>query len=171
MSARESPFSHADLVARAERWLKQQGCGITIRDPFRARTPHGEFPDAIGWRDGLSILVECKVSRADFLADRRKPFRADPEKGMGDWRFYLAPPGIIHPVDLPTGWGLLWALPKTVRRIHGVPGNTGWWRQKPFAACKRSETVMLASALRRLTIRGQLPKIYEDLTLSEAVGR
>lgn len=28
--------THADLVMRAEKWLKQQGCGVTIRDPFRA---------------------------------------------------------------------------------------------------------------------------------------
>ena len=162
-------MTHDKLVLRAEKWLKQQGCGVTIRDPFRAYATNGELPDAIGWRDGLSILIECKASRADFLADKNKPFRADPTKGMGDWRFYLCPPETIRTEDLPEGWGLLWATPKTIKKIHGVPGNCGWWRGKPFEACKRSETMMLVSALRRMQIRGHLHEIYEGLpTANEA---
>ena len=162
-------MSHDELVIRAERWLKQQGCGVTIRDPFRAYSVNGEIPDAIGWRDGISMLVECKASRADFLADKNKPFRADPAKGMGDWRFYLCWPETIKVDDLPKGWGLLWATPKTIKRIHGAPSNGGWWREKPFAPCKRSETMMLVSALRRLEIRGRLHEIYDGLpTVREA---
>jgi hypothetical protein len=156
-------MTHSDLVARAERWLQTQGCGVTIRDPFRAHTLNREQPDAIGWRDGLSILIECKISRADFLADRSKPFRTDPAKGMGNWRFYLCHPETIQVDDLPPRWGLLWATPRTIRRIHGVPGNTGWWRKRPFIACKQSETMMLVSALRRMALRGHLPEIYEGL--------
>lgn len=85
------------------------GYSVIIRDPFRAYTISGERPDAIGWRDGISILIECKASHADFLADRKKPFRAetDNQQGMGDWRFYLCPPEIIKPEELPEGWGLL----------------------------------------------------------------
>ena len=29
-------FTHSDLVLRAEKWLKSQGCGVVFRDPFRA---------------------------------------------------------------------------------------------------------------------------------------
>src|SRR5208337_2931128 len=54
-----------------------------------------------------SVLVECKVSRADFLADREKPFRQKPELGVGCERFYLAPAGLIRLEELPAGWGLL----------------------------------------------------------------
>lgn len=156
-------MTHNELVLKAEKWLKSQGCGIVFRDPFRAATHNGEFPDAIGWRDGLSILVECKASRADFLADKGKPFRRDPELGMGDWRFYLCPPEVITIADLPAGWGLLYATPRQVKKIHGAPGNCGWWKGKPFEGNKRCETQMLYSALRRLEKRGHFEEIYEKL--------
>ena len=51
--------------------------------------------DAIGWKRAChSVLVECKISRADFLADRDKPFRQKPEFGVGSERFYLVPEGL-----------------------------------------------------------------------------
>lgn len=149
---------HDQLVLRAEKWLKSQNCKVVIRDPFRSW--NREQPDAIGWRSEISILIEVKVSRADFLADAKKAFRADPEKGMGDWRFYLCPPGIIQPEDLPDGWGLLWAYEKTIKKIHGVPPNCDWYRY-PQRGNKSAETTMLVSALRRLELRGHLPEIYE----------
>jgi hypothetical protein len=33
---------------------------------------------------------------------------------MGMLRFYLCPPGVIEPADLPIGWGLLIAHPSGV---------------------------------------------------------
>ncbi len=157
-------MNHADLVLRAEKWLwRFCGCGVVLRDPFKARTITGEQPDAIGWRDGVSILVECKTSRADFLADRNKPFRREPDLGMGDWRFLMCPPNLIQIEDLPTGWGLLWATDKGVRRVYGVPGNTGWWRDRPFVGSKDSENAMLLSALRRMVLRGHFDEVYDGI--------
>ena len=58
----------------------------------------GEMPDAIGWKRAChSVLVECKLSRADFLADRDKPFRRKQEMGLGCERFYLTPSGLLRP--------------------------------------------------------------------------
>lgn len=155
-------ISHADLVSVAERWLHRQHCGVVFRE-LRASTPTGEQPDAIGWRHHISILVECKATRSDFLADSRKKFRANPASGCGDWRFYLSPPKVITPDDLPPNWGLLWAQGKRVRQITGVPSNTGWHQAAPFHGDKTSEVAMMYCALRRLSLRGQLPSIYEPL--------
>lgn len=77
-----------------------------------------ELPDVIGfdiW--GKSWVLECKVSRSDFLNDRKKPFRIEPESGLGAHRMYVAPPGIIHEHELPDGWGLAVARPKTFRVV------------------------------------------------------
>ena len=156
--------THDELVKRAERWLKSQGCGVVFRDAFKAYTGNGELPDAIGWRDGLSILIECKTSRSDFLADKGKRFRkADVGCGMGDWRFYLCPSDIIRVDDLPEGWGLLYAKGRQIVKVHGYPGNCGWWSRKPFEGNKRSETQMMYSALRRMVIRGHFDEIYDGL--------
>ena len=156
-------MTHDDLVIRAEKWLRNLNCKVVIRDPFTAYTENGEQPDAIGWRDGLSFLIECKVSRADFLADKKKSFRADPAKGMGDWRFYMCPPDIIQPEDLPEGWGLLWVHEKKVQKVTPFPGNSAYHTLKPFEGNKVSENMMLVSALRRLAIRGYLPEIYDGI--------
>lgn len=158
-------LTHDDLVQRAERWLTRQGCSIVIRDPFRTVMIR-EQPDAIGWQNArnVSLLIECKVSRADFWADRQKPFRANPAEGVGSWRFYLTPEGVIQPDDLPAGWGLLWATPRRIRAIHGIPrGNCHWATDAPFVANKGAENQMLVSALRRLALRGHLPAIYDGV--------
>lgn len=156
-------MTHSELVIRAEKWLKSQGCGVVFRDDFRAVTHSGEQPDGIGWRDGLSILIECKASRSDFLSDKKKRFRADPTLGMGDWRFFMCPPDVIKPEDLPDGWGLLYATHKQIKKIHGIPSNCNWWSKKPFDGNKRYETQMMYSALRRMVVRGHFDSIYEKL--------
>jgi len=68
----------------------------------------GEVPDVIAWKGFCkSVLVECKVSRSDFLADAEKPFRLKPQEAMGSQRFYLAAAGVIRADELPKHWGLL----------------------------------------------------------------
>jgi hypothetical protein len=140
---------HKKLVAKGATWLRKQGCGVVITDSIQAITRNGERPDVIGWRENVSILLECKASRADFLKDFAKPFREDPAKGVGDWRFYLCPENIIKPDELPDGWGLLLFNGRSVVVAAGVPGNTGWFTEMPFTADKHSENAILASALRR----------------------
>lgn len=66
------------------------------------------------------MLVEAKASRADFLADARKPHRLDQATGIGRWRYYLCPEGLIQPEELPPRWGLLW-----VTRRGGVRALAG----------------------------------------------
>ena len=98
-------MTHAQLVDRAVEWLRSYRCGIVLSEQACIS---GEVPDAIGWKRACrSVLVECKASRADFLADREKPFRRDPDLGLGCERFYLAPAGLILAGELPKHWGLL----------------------------------------------------------------
>lgn len=104
---------HATLCLLAARWLKRpqsaggHGCHVAVSEARPGWA--GECPDAIGFRAGHeagSVVVECKVSRADFLADRSKPHR-QPGAGMGTWRYYMAPEGLIAVDELPPRWGLL----------------------------------------------------------------
>lgn len=111
-------MTHADLVIRAERWLRNtKNCGVVFTERCGSAT---EIPDAIGWIYGgrFSILVECKTSKSDFYADRRKPFRMAPENGMGQFRYYMTPPNLLTIEMLPDSWGLLEVRGKIVRVIR-----------------------------------------------------
>jgi hypothetical protein len=96
--------THADLVAAAIRWLRRRphSCSVVFAEFATHATI--ERPDALGFTyGGTSILVECKVSRGDFLADRTKPHRAF---GMGARRWFLTPTRLVSAHEVPVGWGL-----------------------------------------------------------------
>jgi hypothetical protein len=148
---------HSRLVSEAVSWLRRHyGCGVILSEQCCAT---GEIPDAIGWKGFChSVVVECKVSRSDFQADATKPFRVDPEKGLGCERFYLAPLGAIAPEELPGGWGLL-----------EIKGNRVRVAVKPAKRNLRSpnglmkETNLLLASLRRVEIRIEPQTITEFL--------
>lgn len=113
---------HDYFCLRAARWLEfSRGCGIVS---IKGSVCTEEQPDAIGWKHGgrISHLVECKVSRGDFLRDCQKPFRQFPNLGVGLYRWYLTPPKMIMESEIPNGWGLLWLFPDKVKRVkEAVP--------------------------------------------------
>ncbi|MEC4339614.1 hypothetical protein VPH13_12900 [Stenotrophomonas pavanii] len=148
LMAGELNMSHAELVDRGRRWLRRQGCSVILHEPFRSGVLI-EQPDAIGWREGASILLEAKTTRADFLVDAKKPHRADPSRGVGDWRFFIAPAGLLTIEELPDRWGLIEVQGRRTLNSHGVPGNC-FWHQHPFPeANKRAEIQLLMSAIAR----------------------
>jgi hypothetical protein len=163
-------MTHTDLVNIAERYLlKTKGCAFAFKE-LCAYTPNGETPDCIGWKGNYSILIECKATRSDFLSDRKKRFRRNPDKGMGNFRLYMAPTGLITERDLKSfngtrKWGLVEVNEAgRPRQVLGPKGN--YFRGKTGTnyyhteKCWRSEARMMTSALRRLHIRGMLDSIY-----------
>jgi hypothetical protein len=107
-------MSHPVLVARATAWLRRNGFKVALPELY---TAGGEIPDAWGLNSGgTSCIIECKVSRADFLRDAHKFHRKCPERGMGNVRYYMSPAGIIATDELPEGWGLLSVHGRVIRR-------------------------------------------------------
>ena len=148
-------MTHAQLVERAVHWLRSYRCGVVLSEQACVS---GEMPDAIGWKRAChSVLVECKVSRADFLADREKPFRKKPESGVGCERFYLSARGLIRPTELPDGWGLLDLHNRKVEMIRASA------RDLRSAAGFRYEMNLLLASLRRVEIRIEPQNITEFL--------
>ena len=140
-------MTHAHLVRLAEQWLRRRyRCGIVLSEQSAAS---GETPDVIAWKGKCrSVLVECKISRTDFLADREKPFRKDPAQGMGCERFYLAPQGLIAASELPPHWGLLEVKGREVR-MTVKPGRRS---QRTEIGLMWEMNLILAS-LRRVEVR------------------
>jgi hypothetical protein len=148
-------MTHAQLVERAVRWLRAYRCGVVLSEQACVS---GEMPDAIGWkRANHSVLVECKVTRADFLADRGKPCRSKPEHGVGGERFYLTPPGLVKAGELPGGWGLLELRRGRVEMVQASAKNLR--SAKGFGY----EMNLLLASLRRVEVRIEPQSITDFL--------
>ena len=148
---------HAALVALGAKWLRKNGFGVvaTELDSCGCR----ERPDVIGFRSMCSAIIEAKVSRSDFLADRKKPERSG-APGVGVYRFYLCPVGVIRADELPPRWGLLHEDNGRVIEVlrpqgniwpefDGAPGM-GNWHQFQHAPDVAAERRVLYSIARRL---------------------
>ena len=134
-------MQHSTLVAIGVRWLSRR-CSVVL---YEFATAAEENPDVIGWAATGSVLIECKLSRSDFLGDAKKTVRKNPRIGMGQRRYYLSPPDVIQLKDLPPKWGLLWVVKGEViikRDARGYPE-----RNLP------AEVRFLSSMLRRAQIR------------------
>ncbi len=148
-------MTHAQLVQMAVNWLRSYRCGVVLSEQACVS---GEMPDAIGWKRGChSVLVECKISRADFLADRGKAFRQKRELGLGRERFYLSPMGLLRPEELPTGWGLLGCCGRKIEIVR--PSN----KKMRSATGLHYEMNLLLASLRRVEIRIEPQTITEFL--------
>ena len=150
-------MTHAELVKIAERWLLgTRKCSFAFTELACIAT--SEIPDAIGFRGDGSILVECKTSRTDFLSDKKKHFRRNAWMGVGVYRFFMAPEGIIKPEELPAGWGLVTVNEKgKPRQVHGAKWNS-YGDDKGFRHEHnlQAEHGMMMSALRRLHLHNVL---------------
>lgn len=110
---------HARLTAQGVSWLKKNGFGVVTSELVCSLSR--EQPDVIGFRELCSAVIECKVSRADFKADAKKPERST--GGLGTYRFYLCPEGLIDPAELPPRWGLLYSRGRSVIDVIRPQGN------------------------------------------------
>lgn len=166
-------FTHKQLIPVAYKWLiKVMRCGVAFKE-LNSACCNGEYPDAIGFTmGGHSVLVEVKVSRSDFLNDKKKSFRKNPALGMGTNRYYMCPEGLIQTKDLPPGWGLIWVNQKGKYKTvfdpiteypYEAPGGNKYVYKRPFIFEKniKAEHELMYSALRRLHIKGHIESIYD----------
>ena len=145
-------MDHKELVKRAVVWLKNnQRCTIVINELTTSYV--SERPDALGFKGGMSTLIECKASRADFHRDSKKLFRQEFAFGMGNTRYYMAPVRMIGVHELPPGWGLLEVYESQIRIKH----RAGLLEE----VNKTGEVALLTSVIRRLEISTAVFVRYE----------
>ena len=152
-------------------WLVKIACRYLLRDypvVIAEMAAGREQPDAIGFdHGGRSMVIECKASRRDFLADRKKSFRRGPY-GMGQRRAYLAPKGLIKSGEVPAGWTLLEVDDKGFIR-----GTSAVALLPDVEADARGEIGFLVSLMRRLPFEkrpGVSIRAYRYETANRAVA-
>lgn len=121
------PMTHRGLCELARRWLlRTPASGDPLKQGGSCKKSFceiqagwwGEQADAYGVNSYCSILIEVKMSVADFKADAKKPHRVHPEQGIGDFRYYMAPEGLLRPEDIPSKWGLIEVTPRRQCRVR-----------------------------------------------------
>jgi len=149
-------MTHAQLVQRAIVWLRSYRCSVVLSEQACAS---GEMPDAICWKADAALRCgRMQGLRADFLADRAKPFRIKPEIGLGCERFYLTAPDLVAIEELPAGWGLLESQRGRVKMLR--PSS-----QKSLRSAQgmKYEMNLLLASLRRVELRVEPQTITEFL--------
>lgn len=145
---------HEALCEKAAKWLKRNGFGVVGTNVWA--TGSRERADCVGFRATCSVLIEAKASRADFKCDSNKPERH--QGGVGTYRFYVAPEGLISVGELPPGWGLLELHGRTLKMTHGPQGNfwpsyekadSGNWETFAHLRDETADRAMLYSLARR----------------------
>lgn len=138
---------HDRLVKLARRYALRE-CPVVISEIAGGQ----EEPDVIGFKHGgESLVIECKASRSDYLAEKKKPSRrglpprfaplGNHSSGMGSRRYYLTPENLIRADELPQGWGLLVMRGRTIGLSRG---------SALFEKDAQAEINLLVSTLRRM---------------------
>ena len=108
-------MTHEELIKRGVKWLKNNQIS-TMRFPIilpEYRCFANSIPDIIGLNHYRTAVIECKVSRADYLADQHKGHRHYRFQ-LGNYRYYLCPVGLLLPNEINNGWGLLYCHPHKI---------------------------------------------------------
>lgn len=115
-----------------------------------------EDPDIWATNGSSTTLVEVKTSHSDFMADRKKYARSAQAETLGhtvgNYRYYLAPAGVITKEELPEKWGLLEWDGKKIKMVA---------RAKYFKVQSEMELAIFTSIMTRI-LRPQTFNFRED---------
>lgn len=104
--AKINHITHQKLVNITAQWASN-----FLKFPLVLKEPKcilsREIPDVLAFRANGSLLIECKMSREDFFADFKKPERCGNVLGLGNYRVYAAPEGLLEINDIPKKWGFI----------------------------------------------------------------
>lgn len=160
-------MTHNALCDIAVKWLlrpvsaKGPNCKVAFKEVADVGAPERADAWGTGWGwKAASTLVEVKMSRSDFFADKKKPHRQPDAPALGDYRYFMCPEGVIQLQDLPERWGLLWVnsrghvkvkaghlVPLIASNYGGVPESETW---KFSSVDKQKECSMLAYMFARI---------------------
>ena len=168
---KKNGITHKELIKHAYRWLFKayQGasswghreCKVIVSE-IRADTWMSEIPDCIGFDGKISVLVECKTSKADFLKDKEKGCRLLEDMPLGNQRWFLAPQGVIETKELPPKWGLIEVRgegTRVVKKAEYIENN------------KSGELNILISLIRRLKIKKEGHIGIKEFTEMDIFGK
>jgi len=151
-------MTHRNLCLKAAKYLRSKGIHPYHKGQYSVCELErcGECPDAFAWGGSSTQLIEAKVTRSDFLSDKKKLWRNNPPYGIGKYRSYICPTDLIKAEELPEYWGLIYIDEKG--KITEVV------KAEPQASNHMEEINLITSILRREGIQQQMfnYKVYKN---------
>jgi hypothetical protein len=139
-------MTHNDLVKSAGYWLQSaKRCNPIFLE--KGSNGCAEIPDAIGWTSKECILVECKTSKADLIANAQKTLV------LGNRRYFLMIEELYEECKehIPEGWGII-----TLSEHKPFPQQKRLLDSKVFESDARSEIRYLRSRILAIQNYGRL---------------
>lgn len=142
---------HYKLCCLGAKWMQKQVYGSYKYIAVELVCIGAENPDVWGTNGYNSMLIEVKTSRADFLKDKKKFARQEQNSkyATGNFRYYLAPDGIIDISEVPDDWGLITYNTET-EELNTVK------YAKEIKTENHGELAILCSIMRRENIKKQI---------------
>lgn len=142
---------HYKLCCKGAEWLmKKPWAGIKYT-AVELICQGLEQTDVYGTNGFDSYIIEVKTNRSDFVNDLKKKVRREQFKKYqtGNWRYYLAPKGIIKIDQLPEKWGLI---------EYDIENDTMCLtREAEYQTCNNfGDITILCSIMRREGIKKQI---------------
>lgn len=134
-------LTHKKLTELAKFWLKNsKKCNPVFSE--QGSQSFSEMPDAIGFLKDLCIVVECKTSKSDLYADRKKPFRES--GGLGNLRYYFMTEKLYRECKGFDwhGWGVV-----TLKEHHGQGRQVSGRNSVQFKSNIKNERDFLRSRI------------------------
>ncbi len=132
-------MTHKELVKEAKTWLlTAKGCNPVFCE--KGSQGCSEMPDAIGWTTEECIVIECKTSRSDLIANGKKSL------ALGNKKYFMMTKDLFNQCKdiIPDGFGIV--------TINGCDGN--WYSRQErfkdstiFPRCHMSEIRYLRSRI------------------------
>ena len=142
---------HYELCKKGAEFMRKMEFGAIKYIAVEIVTQGMECTDVYGTTGWDSTIIEVKTSRADFKKDAKKKSRLEQFKkySVGNYRYYLAPKGIINVNEIGENWGLLeWDI---------VTDTISMIKKAEYRECNNmGDLTILCSIMRREGIKKQV---------------
>lgn len=106
----DNNLRHEELLKTAAKFIKNKALTHFGKSTYVVCNYNdGMEPiDVFGFGGGCTQIIKVITTRMELNLDLERAYRKCPKYGVGEFRSYLCPNGLLNKEDIPKNWGLLW---------------------------------------------------------------
>ena len=105
-----SNLRHEELLKTAAKFIKNKGLAHFGKSPYVVCNYNDAMEpiDVFGFGGSCTQVIKVITTHMELNLDLERAYRKCPKYGVGEFRSYLCPNGLLNKEDIPKNWGLLW---------------------------------------------------------------